>query len=296
MITQYKDHPLSELLPLMEDSDLEELATDIRQNTQRAPITLYENKILDGRNRYRACKIANVEPKVRHFTSGDAVAFIVSANVFRRHLNTSQRAMVAAKLANLSNGQKPSLANLPTSAVTQNEAAKELKVSPRTVRAAQEVIRTAPKKEVQAIESGKKTIHAVTAETKGKQATAPKPEAHLDKTGYAIPETVWENWQRADEFNEHLRGLSRLKKIVSDGLDQGDVIFRELNNGAVSMIKNIYGELKCVVPYAVCSTCQGRTPSKCVLCKGRGFLSEFAWNQFVPQKIKDIRKKMNEKK
>lgn len=44
-ITQYKDHPLSELLPLMEGSELEELATDIRQNTQRAPITLYEGKI-----------------------------------------------------------------------------------------------------------------------------------------------------------------------------------------------------------------------------------------------------------
>lgn len=294
-ITQYKDHPLSELFPLMEASELEELATDIRQNTQRAPITLYEGKILDGRNRYRACKLANVEPKVRVFSSGDARAFILSVNVFRRHLTTSQRALVAAKLANLSNGQKPTSANLPTSKppVTQSEAAHELKVSERSVRAAQEVIRTAPKKEIKKIERGEKTVRAVAEETKKK---AEAKEVHLDKTGYAIPETIWEDWQRAEEFTEHLRGLSRLKKIVSDGLDEGDVIFRELNNGAVSMLKNIYGELKCVVPYAVCSTCQGRTPKNCALCKGRGFLSEFAWNQFVPQKIKDIRKKMAEKK
>lgn len=125
-------------------------------------------------------------------------------------------------------------------------------------------------------------------------ASKPEPEKRYDKTGYLIPDPIWEDWQRAEEFSEHLRGLSRLKKIISDGLDEGDLIFRELNNGAVSMLKNIYGELKCVIPYAVCSTCSGRTPDKCVLCKGRGFLSEFAWNQFVPASIKTIRKKMAE--
>lgn len=41
----------------------------------------------------------------------------------RRHLNETQRASVAAKLANLSNGQKASSANLQSTAVTQTQAA-----------------------------------------------------------------------------------------------------------------------------------------------------------------------------
>ncbi len=51
--------------------------------------------MLDGRNRLRACELASVEPEFTEFGGTDPVAFVVSCNVQRRHLNSSQRAMAA---------------------------------------------------------------------------------------------------------------------------------------------------------------------------------------------------------
>lgn len=295
-ITAYKDHPLSELLPLMEDAEIEELAADIRQNGQRAPITLYENKILDGRNRYRACKIANVEPKVRHFTSGDAVAFIVSANVFRRHLTTSQRAIVAAKLADLPNGRPKKNSAILHCLPSISEAAKDLKVSPRTVKTAKEVLRTAPAKEVKAIERGEKTVAAVARETKAKAAkatTEPKQEKqkHLDKTGYPIPDSILADWQLAESFRPTLNDLQRIKLQVEKAIDKRELIYREVGQDTVADLKNTWTALKQVLPYAVCPTCQGRTRDSCSVCKQRGFVSEFAYEHWFAKEVIEVREK-----
>ncbi len=287
-ITAYKDHPLSELLPLMDDSEIEGLATDIQQHGQRAPITLYENKILDGRNRYRACQIANIEPRVRHFTSGDAVAFIVSVNVLRRHLNTSQRALVAAKLANLSNGQhRASSANLPSTS-SISEIAKELKVSPRTVTTAREVLRTAPRRQVQAVERGEKTVRAVAIETRAKGEAK---EKHFDKTGFAIPDEVYEDWREAESFSELLCALHRIKLRVEKAVKEDELVFREISNTTVSTLKNAWSELQQILPYSICPTCQGRTRRTCTVCKQRGFVSEFGYRHWFPKETLELREK-----
>lgn len=95
---RYEDHPIAAIFPLLDQADLEVLAQDIRSQGLLEPIWVWEGKILDGRNRYRACKIAGVEPRTRAWTgNGDAeaVAFVVSLNAARRHLTSSQKAMVA---------------------------------------------------------------------------------------------------------------------------------------------------------------------------------------------------------
>jgi N6-adenosine-specific RNA methylase IME4 len=118
----------------MQGREFEALVEDVRLHGVREPIVLYEDAILDGRNRYRAARQAGIECPTGEWQGEDPVAFVMSLNLHRRHLDESQRAMVAANLANMpthrpaSNGKS---ANLPTS---QDSAAKMLSVSPRSVR------------------------------------------------------------------------------------------------------------------------------------------------------------------
>src|SRR5262249_23062475 len=92
-------------------------------------------KVLDGRNRYRACLEAGIEPTSETLPEGvEPLAYVISRNLHRRHLDESQRAMVAAKLATLRDGQRQvgRWAEVPT----QAEAAQLLNVGERSVRRA----------------------------------------------------------------------------------------------------------------------------------------------------------------
>jgi ParB-like chromosome segregation protein Spo0J len=55
-------HPIANLFPEMTGSDYDALVKDIKSNGLIEPITLFEGKILDGRNRARACLEAEIEP------------------------------------------------------------------------------------------------------------------------------------------------------------------------------------------------------------------------------------------
>lgn len=74
----------------------------------------------------------------------------------RRHLSESQRAMVAASLANMVvGGKETNSANLPNcSPVSQSDAAQLLQVSTRAVTTAAKVERSAPTEVVEAAKAG----------------------------------------------------------------------------------------------------------------------------------------------
>ena len=90
-------HPIAARFPLLADDELGELAADIRANGLRQPITLDDaGVLLDGGDRLRTCELAGVAPTFATYR-GDAISFIVSANVRRRHLSKGQAAMALAK-------------------------------------------------------------------------------------------------------------------------------------------------------------------------------------------------------
>jgi len=93
-----KNHPIADVWPMMDEAKLAELADDIRKNGQLVPVWLYDGKILDGRNRWAACKIAGVEPKTKEYAGDEPTAFAVSLNDRRRHMNKGALAAVAAEL------------------------------------------------------------------------------------------------------------------------------------------------------------------------------------------------------
>lgn len=164
----YEFHPLANIFPLIEGKAFDDLVEDIRKNGVREPIWVYQHQILDGRNRYRAAKQLGQEVEFRTYDGEDPVSFVISLNLHRRHLNESQRAAVAAKLANITAGQfagnqhVPS-ANLQTPQVSQAQAADMLNVSTRTVAAAAKVIHNGDESLIRAVERGEATVSAAAA-------------------------------------------------------------------------------------------------------------------------------------
>jgi ParB-like chromosome segregation protein Spo0J len=105
----------------------------------------------------RACVEAGVEPRFVAFAGADAFAYVVAANVNRRHLNDGQRALSAARLATLRKGQKASNAAF---AVTQTEAAKLFNVSTDTIQRARLILEDGHQGMVEKVNAGTMSINA----------------------------------------------------------------------------------------------------------------------------------------
>jgi ParB-like nuclease domain len=102
MTADLKFHPLAGIFPLMEGAEFDELVADIKAHGLREPIVLYEGLILDGRNRYRACIKAGVEPSFVPSTgrvlNDDPAGYVISANIRRRHLTPEDKIKHLAQL------------------------------------------------------------------------------------------------------------------------------------------------------------------------------------------------------
>src|SRR5262249_49561179 len=118
--------------------------------------TMYEGKILDGRNRARACVAANIAPRYVEFDGKDPAAFVLSQNLARRYLGPSERAMVAARIANLKWGQR---ADRLEGQICLSTAAKLSNVSERSVKSARVVLEQGVPELQEAVTAGRLAVH-----------------------------------------------------------------------------------------------------------------------------------------
>lgn len=94
-------HPAADVLPMLKDDELDDLAADIREYGLREKLFVWtdadgEAWLLDGRNRLKACERAGVEPKYSQASSDqipDPYAFVRSKNLRRRSLHSFQIAI-----------------------------------------------------------------------------------------------------------------------------------------------------------------------------------------------------------
>lgn len=83
-------HPLSAAWPDMEPDDFQALRDSIADSGQREPIVLLEGEVLDGWQRYQACRAEGVEPKTEEFAGDDPVEYVRDKHT-RRPLSLTQR-------------------------------------------------------------------------------------------------------------------------------------------------------------------------------------------------------------
>jgi hypothetical protein len=120
----------------------------------------------------------------------------------------------------------------------------------------------------------------------------PPPASVVDGTGWPIPTHLIPLWQRADEVQEMLTTLSRVKGVLRAAQESKDKLFAEVNfSSALSQLDQAWTDIKTAKPFAVCPTCQGQLPDQCTLCRGRGLISEHRWNTCVTCEDKAFRAK-----
>jgi hypothetical protein len=103
-------HPLADQFDMIKDGDdggaaFEAFKASIAREGIKLPIKLFEGKILDGRNRYRAAKLVGHKFTARDFetfigTYVEAKAYVDALNIHRRHHSAEQKEkLVKAKIA-----------------------------------------------------------------------------------------------------------------------------------------------------------------------------------------------------
>ncbi len=106
-------HPAADAFPMLEGPEFQRFVEDIKANGVRKPIEVYDGERwteykgvgIDGRNRHAACLALGIDPPVKTLTDADlgtsespVTSYIVSVNVARRHLSSSQAAVVGVEI------------------------------------------------------------------------------------------------------------------------------------------------------------------------------------------------------
>ncbi len=107
-------HRLANVFPPMHPDQFRALVEDIRRRGQQTPICVFENQILDGRQRALACKELGIEPRSVEYAGSDPLAFVISANLHRRHLRRVAAGARGGAYRDAREGREPACANLRT--------------------------------------------------------------------------------------------------------------------------------------------------------------------------------------
>jgi hypothetical protein len=149
-------HEYAVLFPMASDDEIREMADDIKKRGLLNPIITLDGKILDGRNRAKACEMAGITPRCQPYQGADPLGDVVSWNLKRRHLSVSQKSTLAIRLKPMfevkakerqrgGQGGKLLRAKLPEAKCKSvDQAAAAVGVSGRTVQDAEYVKKHAP--------------------------------------------------------------------------------------------------------------------------------------------------------
>lgn len=214
-------HPAAAVWPMLEEDDLRRLAEDIAANGLRHPVVLdADGRVLDGRNRLAACRIAGVDPTFETY-KGDPIALVLSENNERRHMGTGQRAMATAlTLAELGKRRNGRWARgaVPDSGGTANTSWQA------RIKEAGVILDYAPEL-ADAVVAGEKKLnyaYEVACDVRDRKARLAELGEELSTLVDNGLIDIDEAERRADHNNRYAALPADLQQRVDDGLDIGE--------------------------------------------------------------------------
>lgn len=191
-------HEYAKLFPMMDDVSFKELVTSIREDGLEHPIVLHEGKILDGRNRFRACEELQIGPRYIEYDGNNPLGYVLRSNLCRRHLSTSQRSMIAGRLSTLELGD-----NQHSEGTSIDGGSTLLNVSPKSVERAKKVLASENEELIDAVDRGGMSVNAAINELKQPSSKPRIPVDNLEvSAGCRRLLTAWDkaSQDERDEF------------------------------------------------------------------------------------------------
>lgn len=249
----YQLHPLCTLFPRIDGKEFTALCDDIKSNGLRNPIVLHDGMILDGGNRYRACIEAGVEPEFTQFEGGNLVAFVLSANLHRRHLTAGQNAAIVASAQDWGKAQKagnPLFGNITGLDTVANRSAQS-GASDKTQRQADKVAKANPELAKQ-VAHGEVSLQKAVAQIEKKPATPKPPKLEIVPDELAALRTENEDLREAyaeqgktikeliDDNNSMAVAFEADDKLAA--LDKENKKLREMNRILEERVRGLQNE------------------------------------------------------
>ena len=192
-----KFHEHANKLPLIEGKEFDELVGDINKHgLQEKTVYTLNGKILDGRNRFRACKKLGITEQINFTefkgTKQEALIFVLSLNLYRRQLTSYQKIelvdlSLASEKAEAAKKRKMGLRQGSSRLVSttlnreskpidiKNKIAKLTKTSKNTVSKSRKIMSEGTENQKERARSGKSSISAVYKEIKSSDTPLTKP-------------------------------------------------------------------------------------------------------------------------
>lgn len=285
---EYDTHPAALALPELPDEEFAALMEDIGAHGQRIPIELtHDNRILDGRHRYRACRKLGVLPKVHKLAkSVDPIAYVISANVRRRHLTVGQRAAIGSELSKLSPGNPQFSAGIPNSppaansdSATQSSIAESLGIAPQRIREYRQV-READADLAKEVAAGDVPLTRAVKEVREDKK---KPAQLADRHGDLVPKSLYPLFDDVPILRAMIEKIHAVRRDVEERCrDKQPIMAFVHRQSVVADLKNASDALNIALPYCVCPVCGG---DKCDHCRRQGYVNKMTYD-IIPKGMK----------
>jgi hypothetical protein len=254
----YPVHPCADVFPMMSDAEIDALAADIKEHGLQKPIVLWRDGdtpsfVLDGRNRLAALErlgVSFTELRGVVFPDGytiqpftfqrppmDPPAYVIGANIHRRHLTKEQQAELilrtieaskidratTARSFNTTTGKKGGSTKDPVLAKAVTEAQKH-DISKRTVQTARAKLQ------------GK-----VTPTGAGKHPREKVQSATGTKAGMPRPITMQDQINESQRLVEELKAATAAANLTAaERAAQRPLAFRMIDAGFKALARDVH--------------------------------------------------------